>query len=61
VFTGFATRPEAADAGKKKPPAFAGGLTKEGTLAADYGEYVIVRTPATPVIVIVVPWENPKG
>ena len=30
-------------------------------LAEDYGEYVMVRTPATLVIVIVVPCEKPAG
>jgi hypothetical protein len=47
--------------GTKKPPAFAGGSIKEETPIVDYGEYVMVRTPATPLIVIVVPCEKPEG
>jgi|HubBroStandDraft_5_1064220.scaffolds.fasta_scaffold504653_2 hypothetical protein len=58
---GFEDPPAAREPGAKKPPACAGGSIKEETLAADYGEYVMVRTPATPPIVIVVPCEKPEG
>jgi hypothetical protein len=61
VFTGFEDSAAALAQGAKKPPAFAGGSIKEETLSVDYGEYVMVRTPATPPIVIVVPCEKPEG
>jgi hypothetical protein len=45
---------------RKRPPVERAAWT-EGRPFVDYGAYVIVRAPATLLIVIVVPWEKPVG
>jgi hypothetical protein len=53
---------EAPRGGKKKAARKRAALELFGIdLGADYGAYVIVRTPATLPIVIVVPCEKPAG
>src|ERR1700722_11716834 len=50
------------EANKKAARIEPGGLESGENLPnVDYGEYVIVRTPATLLIVIVVPCEKPAG
>jgi hypothetical protein len=46
--------------GKKRPPVVRAASTDRINLV-DYGAYVIVRTPATLLIVMVVPCEKPVG
>jgi hypothetical protein len=63
VFTGLEEPDEAPGTGRKKSrPQEAGGLAS-GKISrlSDYGAYVIVRTPATLAIVMVVPCEKPVG
>jgi hypothetical protein len=58
-FTGKAI----SDSGKKKPPRQGGGFESEGLegLNTDYGAYVMVRTPATLLIVTVMPCVKDVG